>query len=175
MRSRALYSHRVRLEIPETTQCCLFPGQVGGTTRDFILYPSLSLLTPSLSSLSLLTQVVAVEGINNYSGSLIPNAIYDQVMRSLLPAKSLLKGFSLPGCVPSAAQEDPGYCRRCVQLAYIMAEHCHSLPTGFSLLAAAGPFSTSDSLDMAPLNDIIRQVREEEPNVLLLVRVPSGQ
>lgn len=56
-----------------------------------------------------------------------------------------------------------------------MADHDHSLPAGFSLLAAAGPFSTSDTLDMAPLNDIIRQVREEEPNVLLLVRIPSGQ
>ena len=40
---------------------------------------------------------------------------------------------------------------------------------GFTLLAAAGPFSTSDSLDMAPLNDLIARVRGEEPDVLLLV------
>lgn len=51
VRSRALYSHRVRLEIPEATQCCLFPGQVGRTTRDSIFSPSLS--SPSLSPHSL--------------------------------------------------------------------------------------------------------------------------
>ena len=77
---------------PHSAACS--QGRWALTTCDFILYPSLSLLTPSLSSLSLLTQVVAVEGINNYSGSLIPNAIYDQVTRSLLPANSLLKGFT---------------------------------------------------------------------------------
>ena len=37
-------------------------------------------------------------------------------------------------------------------------------------MVAAGPFSTSDSLDMAPLTDLISRVREEEPDLLLLVR-----
>lgn len=86
VRSRALYSHRVRLEIPEATQCCLFPGQVGRTTCDSILSLPLSPHPPSL-----LTQVVAVEGINNYSGSLIPNVIYDQVLRSP-SCKLIIKG-----------------------------------------------------------------------------------
>lgn len=38
-------------------------------------------------------------------------------------------------------------------------------------MATAGPFSTCDSLDMAPLHDVIARVREEEPHVLLLVSV----
>lgn len=48
----------------------------------------------------------------------------------------------------------------------------HSLPrgAGFTMLAAAGPFSTTDSLDMKPLHDLLRVVGEEQPSVLLLVR-----
>ena len=41
--------------------------------------------------------------------------------------------------------------------------------SGFSLLAAAGPFSTSDSLEMTPLDDVITRVKEEQPSILLLV------
>ena len=43
--------------------------------------------------------------------------------------------------------------------------------TGFTLLAAAGPFTTSDSLEMEPLKDLLRVVERERPNVLLLVCV----
>ena len=46
--------------------------------------------------------------------------------------------------------------------------HTHAL-TGFSAVIAAGPFSTSDSLDMAPLDDLIAMVMEAGPDILLLV------
>ena len=46
--------------------------------------------------------------------------------------------------------------------------HTHTL-TGFSAVIAAGPFSTSDSLDMAPLDDLIAMVMEAGPDILLLV------
>jgi DNA polymerase alpha subunit B len=77
--------------------------------------------------------VVVVEGINNYSGSLVASRIYDQGVYPPLPKRM---------------QDTIG---------------------GFTLLAAAGPFSTSDSLDMAPLDDLIARVRGEEPDVLLLM------
>lgn len=38
------------------------------------------------------------------------------------------------------------------------------------MIAATGPFTTSDNLDMDPLKDLLRVVEREEPNVLLLVR-----
>lgn len=44
------------------------------------------------------------------------------------------------------------------------------LVVGFTAIVATGPFSTSDSLDMAPLNDIITITREEQPDILLLVK-----
>lgn len=37
------------------------------------------------------------------------------------------------------------------------------------MLAAAGPFTTSDSLEMEPLRDLLRVVEVEKPDVLLLV------
>ena len=37
------------------------------------------------------------------------------------------------------------------------------------MMVAAGPFSTSDSLGMAPLHDLLAQVSVEHPSVLLLV------
>ena len=46
---------------------------------------------------------------------------------------------------------------------------CGCVCSGFSLLAAAGPFSTSDSLEMTPLDDVITRVKEEQPSILLLV------
>ena len=36
-------------------------------------------------------------------------------------------------------------------------------------MVAAGPFSTSDSLDMTPLDDLIAIVKREGPDILLLV------
>ena len=37
------------------------------------------------------------------------------------------------------------------------------------MVAAAGPFTTSDSLDMEPLYNLLEVVKREKPNVLLLV------
>lgn len=37
------------------------------------------------------------------------------------------------------------------------------------LVAAVGPFTTSDSLEMEPLHDLLRIVENEKPDVLLLV------
>ena len=36
-------------------------------------------------------------------------------------------------------------------------------------MVAAGPFTTSDSLDMVPLSDLLKSVAEERPDVLILV------
>ena len=41
--------------------------------------------------------------------------------------------------------------------------------TGFTMLCAAGPFTTSDNLDFRPLHGLLDVVRTEEPDVLLLV------
>jgi len=38
------------------------------------------------------------------------------------------------------------------------------------MIAATGPFTTSDSLDMDPLRDLLSVVTREKPDVLLLVR-----
>ena len=40
---------------------------------------------------------------------------------------------------------------------------------GVSAMVAAGPFTTSDSLDMVPLSDLLRSVAEERPDILILV------
>ena len=37
------------------------------------------------------------------------------------------------------------------------------------MIAAAGPFTTSDDLEMEPLHDLLKIVKTERPNVLLLV------
>ncbi len=42
-------------------------------------------------------------------------------------------------------------------------------PIGFTMMMASGPFTTSDSLDMAPLHDLLAVVSREGPSVLLLV------
>ena len=39
------------------------------------------------------------------------------------------------------------------------------------MMVAAGPFTTSDNLDMAPLHDLLTIVSTERPSVLLLVGV----
>lgn len=37
------------------------------------------------------------------------------------------------------------------------------------MLVSSGPYTTSDSLDMAPLHDLLSVVSQECPSVLLLV------
>jgi len=37
------------------------------------------------------------------------------------------------------------------------------------MVIAAGPFTTSDSLDMDPLSDLVRVVDTETPDILMLV------
>jgi len=37
------------------------------------------------------------------------------------------------------------------------------------MVVAAGPFATSDSIEMEPLHDLLGIVRSEEPDVLVLV------
>ena len=39
----------------------------------------------------------------------------------------------------------------------------------FTMVVAAGPFATSDSIEMEPLHDLLAIVRSEEPDVLVLV------
>ena len=38
------------------------------------------------------------------------------------------------------------------------------------MVAATGPFSTSDNLDMGPLQDLVDVVKREKPDLLVLVR-----
>lgn len=40
------------------------------------------------------------------------------------------------------------------------------------MLISSGPYTTSDSLDMTPLHDLLAIVSQESPNVLLLVGKP---
>ena len=42
------------------------------------------------------------------------------------------------------------------------------------MVMAAGPFSTSDSMDMTPLHDLLTAVERERPSVLMLVRRERG-
>lgn len=78
-------SHRVQLELSPSTPCSLFPGQVGYFSSSLLLSysPSLSLLTPLHLSHSLSVQVVAVEGVNNFAGTLISNITYDMVIHTI--------------------------------------------------------------------------------------------
>ena len=39
----------------------------------------------------------------------------------------------------------------------------------FSMLVAAGPFTTSDSLLYEPLTDLMRTVQNDKPDLLILV------
>eukprot|EP00731_Ephydatia_muelleri_P026924 Em0018g1024a len=82
----------VKMDLPDSITCSLFPGQV-----------------------------VAVEGVNMYSGVLIPSNIYEK------------SNFS-----------------------------------EFTMVMAAGPFTTSDNLEMEPLQQLMRIVVTERPDVLIL-------
>ncbi|KAL5466791.1 hypothetical protein EMCRGX_G030940 [Ephydatia muelleri] len=90
----------VKMDLPDSITCSLFPGQV-----------------------------VAVEGVNMYSGVLIPSNIYEGTLPPL-PQKS---NFS-----------------------------------EFTMVMAAGPFTTSDNLEMEPLQQLMRIVVTERPDVLIL-------
>lgn len=46
--------------------------------------------------------------------------------------------------------------------------YCH-IHIGFTMVAAAGPFTTSDSLEMGPLKDLLKVVAGEKPDALVLV------
>ena len=39
------------------------------------------------------------------------------------------------------------------------------------MIAATGPFTTSDNLDMGALRDLMEVVKQEKPDVLVLVRI----
>lgn len=38
-----------------------------------------------------------------------------------------------------------------------------------SVLIAAGPFSTSDNLSFEPLSDLVKYIRKDKPDVVILV------
>ena len=42
-----------------------------------------------------------------------------------------------------------------------------------SVLLAAGPYSTSDSLSYEPLTDLVQQIQQTKPDVCILVRLDS--
>ena len=42
---------------------------------------------------------------------------------------------------------------------------------GFTMMVAAGPFTTNNKLDYEPLNGLLETVRNERPGVLVLVRL----
>lgn len=91
----------VKMDLPDSLTCSLFPGQV-----------------------------VAVEGVNMYSGVLIPSNIYE-------------------GTLPPSPQKRNDF-------------------PEFTMIMAAGPYTTSDNLEMDPLQQLIRIVVKERPDVLIL-------
>jgi len=59
---------------------------------------------------------------------------------------------------------------RCFILCYSLCNYYKYILLAFNIVIAAGPFTTSDSLDMDPLNDLLRIVDTEKPDILVLVR-----
>ena len=123
-------------------------------------------------------QVVAVEGINNYSGILIPSKIYDEV-QLVVEVRVLLFDdiLSLVGYHTSLAEEKSQiYCWyvTCKTTPYRMQLPRDDplptfLPLGFTMVAATGPFTTSDNLEMDALRDLVDVVKQEKPDLLVLV------
>lgn len=91
----------VKMDIPDSITCSLFPGQV-----------------------------IAAEGVNMYSGVFIPSSIYE-------------------GTLPPPPQRT------------------NDVPE-FTMIMAAGPYTTSDNVEMEPLKELVRIVGTEKPDVLLL-------
>lgn len=89
-------------------------------------------------------QVVAVQGINGSGGRMVARGIIEGVPRPL------------PSSRPS-------------ELARV--QHGAELAGGkaLSIFAAAGPFTTSDSLKYEPLNDLLGAVRAARPDVVVLM------
>ena len=53
---------------------------------------------------------------------------------------------------------------------YVGDDHVYRfIHIGFTMVAAAGPFTTSDSLEMGPLRDLLEVVEREKPDALVLV------
>ena len=42
---------------------------------------------------------------------------------------------------------------------------------GFTMIAATGPFTTSDNLEMGALRDLIEVVKQDKPDLLVLVKL----
>ena len=42
---------------------------------------------------------------------------------------------------------------------------------GFTMIAATGPFTTSDNLEMGALRDLMEVVKREKPDLLILVNI----
>ncbi|CAB1103712.1 unnamed protein product [Ectocarpus sp. CCAP 1310/34] len=89
-------------------------------------------------------QVVAVQGVNGSGGRMVARGIIDGVPRPL----------------PSSRPSD-----------LLRAQHGAELGGGkaLSIFAAAGPFTTSDSLVYEPLNDLLGAVRAARPDVVVLM------
>ena len=71
-----------------------------------------------------------------------------------------------------------GTCRPDDHLPNVFCTSCcgDPLPTliftiilGFTMIAATGPFTTSDNLEMGALRDLMEVVKQEKPDLLVLV------
>ncbi|CAN0562753.1 unnamed protein product, partial [Laminaria digitata] len=89
-------------------------------------------------------QAVAVQGVNGSGGRMVARGVIDGVPRPL----------------PSSAPSE-----------LVRVQHGAELGGGraLSIFAAAGPFTTSDSLVYEPLNDLLGAVRAARPDVVVLM------
>ena len=69
-----------------------------------------------------------------------------------------------------------GTCRPDDHLPNVFCASCGGDPlptpiftTGFTMIAATGPFTTSDNLEMGGLGDLMEVVKQEKPDLLVLV------
>ena len=54
-----------------------------------------------------------------------------------------------------------------VSLYYRSVKYC----PGFTMIVATGPFTTSDNLEMGALKDLMEVVKQEKPDILVLVKL----
>ena len=88
-------------------------------------------------------QIVMVEGVNSSGRKMI--------------AKRIIEGLPLP--LPKSAAKE------------LLKYHHDTLYQGgkpLSVITAAGPFTTSDNLDYAPLEDLLIKIIKQKPDVLIL-------
>uniref|UniRef100_A0A7S2ERG3 DNA polymerase alpha subunit B n=2 Tax=Ditylum brightwellii TaxID=49249 RepID=A0A7S2ERG3_9STRA len=114
--------------------------QSNGMRVNLDISPLLDANLETRSSFSLFPgQIVAVEGINASGRKLV--------------AHKLCEGAAPPKAVLTAGE---------------MKEFYKSEKEGMKIMTCAGPYTTMDNLEYNPLSDLLQQIREEQPDVVIL-------